>query len=130
LNSTDGERLNEIAELLRELLKWSKLERMPRLRTVLEQNLRNNDEMLAFELSDGTRSSRDVAALLGVDHKKVLRYWEKWNKLGIVEKSGHHQGRYEHVCALEEVGMEPPQLERQESQGRDNEKGGENVGRE
>jgi len=98
--------LKEIASTLKELLKWSKFAGMQQLRNVLSQNLRNDTEMLIYELSDGTRGARDIAGAVGISHPTVLSYWKKWSKVGIVEPSPSFQGRYQRICSLEEVGLE------------------------
>jgi len=102
--------LKEIASTLRELLKWSRFAGMQQLRNVLSQNLRNEIEMLIYELSDGARGARDVAGAVGISHPTVLAYWKKWSKVGIVEPSPSFQGRYQRICSLEEVGLEAPPM--------------------
>jgi len=104
--------LKEIASTLKELLKWSRFAGMQQLRNVLSQNLRNNTEMLIYELSDGARGARDVAGAVGISHPTVLAYWKKWSKVGIVEPSPSFQGRYQRICSLEEVGLEMPPMPR------------------
>ncbi len=84
---------------------------MQQLRSILEQNLKTEAERLVYELSDGNRSTREIAVLVGLGSKTTVSvYWEKWTKLGIVQESGTHEGRYERVCSLGEVGMELPKL--------------------
>jgi len=102
------EALREIASTLKELLRWSRFSGMQQLKNVLSQNLKNDTEMLVYELSDGSRGARDVAAATGVSHQTVLNYWKKWSKIGIAEPSSSFQGRYQRICSLEEVGLEVP----------------------
>ena len=106
------ETFREIASTLKELLKWSRFSGMQQLRNVLSQNLKNDSEMLIYELSDGSRGARDVAGAVGVSHQTVLNYLKKWNKVGIVEPSPNFQGRYQRICSLEEVGLEVPLMPR------------------
>jgi hypothetical protein len=100
----------EITQLLRELVRWSKFEGVPKLRAILEQNLRSDKEKIIYELSDGERSTRDITKVVGGSHETIRRYWEKWSKLGIVDESHGQEGRFRHICSLEEVGMEVPQM--------------------
>jgi transcription initiation factor TFIIIB Brf1 subunit/transcription initiation factor TFIIB len=102
--------VEEMLILLRELVKWSKFESIPKLRTVLEQNLTNDKEKIIYEFSNGERSTRDVAKVADVSHVTVQNYWEKWSKLGIVDKSEKYEGRYRHICSLEEVGLTVPEV--------------------
>jgi hypothetical protein len=103
--------LVEIAGTLKELLKWSRFAGMQQLRNVLSQTLKTDTEKLIYEFSDGTKGAREVAgaARLG-SHATVLTYWKKWSKVGIVEPSPTHHGRYQRICSLEEVGLEVPQM--------------------
>ena|SRR2546430_15544705 len=103
--------VKEMLTLLRELVKWSKFESIPKLRIVLEQNLPGSKEKMIYELSDGERSTRDIARMVGVSHQTVANYWEKWSKLRIMDKSDTREGRSRQICSLEEVGLEAPEAE-------------------
>ena len=109
--------VQEIIRLLRDLVRWSKFESIPKLRAVLEQNLPNDKEKIIYEFSNGERSMRDVAKVADVSHVTVQNYWEKWSKVGIVDKSETYEGRYKRVCSLEEVGLEVPEVKEASQQG-------------
>ena len=101
----------DIANTLRELLKWSKFAGMQQLRNVLSQTLKTDTEKLIYEFSDGIKGAREVAGVARVgSHATVLAYWKKWSRVGIVEPSSTHHGRYQRICSLEEVGLEAPQM--------------------
>ncbi|MGB9960289.1 MAG: hypothetical protein ACPLKQ_07210 [Candidatus Bathyarchaeales archaeon] len=103
--------LKSIESKLDQLLRWTRFAGMQQLRTILTQNLTRDIEMLIYELSDGERSTREIAALVGIkSHVRVADYWKKWSKLGIVEPSGKYPGRYRRVCSLEEIGLTVPSL--------------------
>jgi len=103
--------LKEIASTLKELLKWSRFAGMQQLRNVLSQTLKTETEMLIYELSDGTRGTREVASAAGIgSNATVAAYWRKWSKVGIVEPSPTYQGRYQRICSLEEVGLTVPPM--------------------
>lgn len=106
------DKLSEIAATLKELLKWTRFAGMQQLRTILTQNLTTDAELLIFELSDGERTTREVARLAGIgSHATVANYWKKWGKLGIVEPSQKRQGRFQRICSLEEVGLTVPAMQ-------------------
>lgn len=112
------ETLKDIAMTMKELLKWMRFAGMQQLRTILSQNLKTDVEMLVYELSDGTRSTRDIARLAGLgSHATVTVYWKRWSKLGIIESSPKFQGRYQRICSLEEVGLTVPPMPQQAEQG-------------
>lgn len=104
------EKLDEIATLLKELVKWSKFSGKQHLKKLLEDSLRKDAEKIVYEYSDGERSARDLEKLSGVSRTSVTNYWKKWVKLGIVEESKKFTGRMQHICSLEEVGIEIPSL--------------------
>lgn len=111
MNHLSEATLKEIASTLNELLKWTKFAGMQQLRNILVQQLKADTEMLVYELSDGSRGTRDIAKLAGIrSNKTIAVYWKKWSKIGIVEPSKKFQGRYQRICSLEEVGLTIPQL--------------------
>jgi hypothetical protein len=107
--------LKNIDYKLDQLLKWTRFAGMQQLRTILSQNLTTDTEMLIYELSDGERSTREIAGLSGVgSNATVANYWRKWSKLGIVEPSEKRQGRFKRICSLEEVGLTVPPISQAE----------------
>lgn len=111
VNLLSEQTLKEIAATLKELLKWSKLAGIQQLRNVLAHNLKTDIEMLIYELSDGSRGTREIARLAGIgSNSTVANYWRKWSKVGIVEPSEKFPGRYQRICSLEEVGLTVPQV--------------------
>lgn len=103
--------LKSIESKLDNILRWIRFAVMQQLRSILMQNLTRDIEMLIYELSDGERSTREIAALLGIkSHVTIANYWKKWSKLGIVEPSEKYQGRFKKICSLEEVGLSVPSL--------------------
>jgi hypothetical protein len=103
--------LKNIESKLDQLLMWTRFAGMQQLRTILAQNLTKDLEMLIYELSDGERSTREIAELSGVgSNATVTNYWRKWSRLGIVEPSEIRQGRFRRICSLEEVGLTAPPI--------------------
>lgn len=82
---------------------------MQQLKSILSQSLKSDTEKIIFELSDGSRGTREIAALAGLgSNATVAAYWKKWSRLGIVEPTEKYQGRYERICSLEQVGLDVP----------------------
>ena len=103
--------LKSIEGKLDQLLKWTRFAGMQQLRTILAQNLTTDTEMLIYELSDGERGTREVAAVSGVgSNATVANYWRRWSRLGIVEPSERRQGRFRRISSLEEVGLTVPPM--------------------
>ena len=101
--------LKSIERKMDELVKWTKFAGIQQLRTILIQNLQTDTEMLIYELSDGERTTREIARLANVgSNATITNYWRRWNKLGIVEPSQTRKGRFQNICSLEEVGLAVP----------------------
>jgi hypothetical protein len=101
--------LRSIEVKLDQLLKWTRFASLQQVRNLLTQNLTNDKELLVYELSDGERTTREIAKLANIGSiSTIVGYWKKWSKLGIVEPSQKRQGRYQHFCSLEEVGISIP----------------------
>jgi hypothetical protein len=103
--------LRNIDAKLGQLLKWTRFAASQQIKNIIIHNLTNESQMLIYEYSDGTRGTREIAELAGIkSNQTVANYWKKWSSLGIVEPSPKHQGRYQRVCSLEEVGLPIPPL--------------------
>jgi hypothetical protein len=109
--SGELEVLKSIENKLNQLLKWTRFAGLQQLRNVLTQNLTTDKELLIYELSDGERTTRDIATIVRVgSNATIASYWKKWSKLGIVEPSQKRQGRFQRICSLEEVGLTIPPI--------------------
>ena len=101
--------LREIESKLGQLLKWARFAGMQQLRDILAENLDDDTLMLIYEYSDGERSTREIAKLVGVkSNRTVSNYWTKWRALSIVEPSPKREGRFQRICSLEAVGLTVP----------------------
>ncbi len=103
--------LEGIAKSLKELVVWTKFAGMQQLRVILTQAIKTDSESLVFELSDGSRGTREVAELAGLgSNSTVASYWKRWSKQGIVVPTPGFEGRFQRICSLEEVGLAVPDL--------------------
>lgn len=104
-----------IVDLLKEILKWTRFQGMLRVKDVLLDTLKKDEEKIAYESSDGRRGSREVAKLAGVSHQTVVNYWKKWATLGIVEPIKAPGGiRYKRSFSLSDFGIEVPKIKTKE----------------
>ncbi len=100
-----------IESKLDELLKWTRISSILQIKPFISKNLETDIETAIYELSDGSRSTRDIAKILeGISHTTVFNYWKKWANLSIVEPSTTYQGRYQKICSLAEVGIPVPPI--------------------
>lgn len=75
---------NEL-DVLREILKWTKVTSIPHVKKLLEETLESDQEKLAYHLSTGL-TTREISSQVGKDFSTIANWWDRWNKLGIVEK--------------------------------------------
>lgn len=95
----------------KEQFKWTKLLGMGQLKSIFEQNLRDDSEKLVYELSDGERSIRDIEKITNVSRTKIATLWKKWFNMGIMEKSTKYEGkRMKRSFSLSDVGIDIPQM--------------------
>lgn len=109
--SMSEEILQKIARIGEEQLRWTKLSGMAQLKSIFEQNLKDDSEKLVYELSDGERSIRDIEKITNVSRTKVATLWKKWFNIGIMEKSIKYEGkRMQRSFSLADVGMDIPRM--------------------
>lgn len=99
----------EVKDVLKEILKWTKFEGMRKVKQVLESTLDTDTKKLIYELSNG-KSSPEIAEMVGVDPMTVRNYWKDWVILGITEICQGYRRRYCRVFSLKEVGIEVPAM--------------------
>jgi DNA-binding transcriptional MocR family regulator len=98
-----------VVELLSEILRWTKVGVL-NLRETLTQELTSDKHRLVYELSDGIRSSRDIASISGVSFVTVAAWWRRWAELGFVDPSPKFQGRVQRLCSLRLLGISIPEV--------------------
>ncbi len=88
--------------------RWLRLLGLQALRPLLQETLRTDKQKLAFELSDGQRSVREVARLAGIGIGTVSRMWAQWIASGICVEAAAAPGRAEHLASLSQLGTSMP----------------------
>ncbi len=87
-------------EVLLEELKnqtvWLKTIALLGLRPILQEELKLQESRKVYGLSDGKRTTREIAKTIGVSHSKIERMWNRWASLGIVTP-GKRRGRYKRI---------------------------------
>ena len=104
-------RINELIEILREILKWTKFAGAREVRNILLTALDTEQKRLIYHLSDGNRGSVEIAKAANVGDSTVRRYWGLWARQGIVELLKVRGGeRYKKSFELEDFGFIIPQV--------------------
>jgi len=104
-----------LIEKLDELIFWTKLSVLPTIKKVIVDNLRSDVDKLVYELSDGKRSTREIANIISKKGKKIsyvtiANMWKKWAILNIVMPT-KRKGRYKKIISLESLGIKVPKIE-------------------
>ena len=101
------EQFDKITELLEEILKWTRLEGTQKAKATLTELLKTDNEKAIYENSDGKKTSREIAAIIGVSHVTVINYWKRWSRYGIVKEVSARGGtRFKKVFSLSDFGIE------------------------
>ena len=101
---------NEVKELLKEILKWTKFQGIQKVKSVLETTLDDNVKKLIYHMSNGD-DSKSIASKAKVSDQTVRNYWKRWAVLGIIEPYPKYKGRYWKLFSLEEFGIALPEIE-------------------
>ncbi len=51
---------------------------------------------------------------INLTHATVANMWKRWAILGIVEPSERYQGRFKKITSLESLGVELPEMQKEE----------------
>ena len=103
-----------LSEKLDELIFWTRLSALPAFRALVVDSLREDVDKFVYELSDGERSTREIAQIVSrrgrrITHATVANMWRKWSLMNLVMPAGR-RGRYKRVVSLESLGIEVPPI--------------------
>lgn len=107
-----------LSEKLDELIFWTRFSALPTFIALLKNELRDDVDKLIYELSDGERSTREIAGLISkggrrVTHATVANMWQKLSIMNLVMPA-RRKGRFRRVVPLESIGIEIPHSRAQE----------------
>lgn len=101
---------DRMIELLEELVKWTRVTSIPSVKKLLLEILTSPEEKIAYQSSNGKRTSREVSRQANASHKTVAKWWRNWIKTGIAEsisvKGGGRRARK--IFSLDDFGIEVP----------------------
>jgi len=80
---------------------------------ILRNSLRDDIDKLVYELSDGERTTREIAQKVTesgrkISHVTVANMWEKWQLQNLVLEA-NRKGRFKRIISLESIGMKIPE---------------------
>ena len=96
-------------KLLKELVKWTKVTSIPKVRELLLSILDSPEKMVAYQASDGERTSKEVGDQAHVSQPTISKWWKKWLIAGIAEPISVRGGeRAKRSFSLDDFGIEVP----------------------
>ena len=102
---------DEIIELLQELVKWTKFQAWGKVKDVLLSVLDDDEKKKIYNLSNGELSSRIIAEKVSTSRSTIIKNWNNWAKLNIVEPISVQRGnRYKKMFNLEDFGITIPKI--------------------
>ncbi len=94
---------DRMVELVEELVAWTKFANQEALITVWRKVLSDEKHLVAYELTDGTRTQREVAEGSGLSQPTISSLWQGWRRTGLArELSG---GKVRHLARPSDFGM-------------------------
>ena len=100
---------DRMIELLEELVKWTRVTSFPKVKELLIGILTSPEEKVAYQSSDGGKTSREVADIANVSQPTISKWWKAWIKAGIAEPVSVQRGeRARRIFSLEDFGIEVP----------------------
>lgn len=78
----------EIKELLAQMVMWTQFANRRAILETWDSVLSDDLHLLAYELSDGSRTQTQVANESGLSQPTLSGLWTKWKRLGIARNQG------------------------------------------
>lgn len=94
--------------LLAEQLRWLRAAALPSVRETIRTALKTSQQCSAYELCDGSKTSREVAAAVGVSPAAVTAWTQRWRNLGIAHETAEKKISHLVSLATLELPLEVP----------------------
>ena len=92
----------ETKGLLRDILRWQKLQGIKILRESIPSILDSEEKKLVYEMADGKNSIKEVQAKAKIATGTIHKWWNGWLAQGILEKKGQ---KYQKIISLKELSI-------------------------
>lgn len=113
---------DRMIELLDELVKWTKVTSIPKVKELLLEILASPEERIAYQSSDGEKTCAHVAKQANSATGTISGWWKKWIKAGIAEPISVRRGtRAKRVFSLYDFGIEVPDIAKSALRGNEEE---------
>lgn len=110
---------DETNKILKDILKWQRLQGMQILRDLLPKSLDTPDKESVYEMTDGENRIKDIQKKIKIATGTVHAWWNLWLAQGIITKEGT---KYRKLISLKELGIEIKTLKKQKEKESDKQK--------
>lgn len=101
----------EILKTLDEIRKWVRFSGWNNVKNVLTEALNELEKIVAYSMTDGKTSIRDINSKIGRSFGTVQGWWKDWAQIGIVETFEYGRGtRAVALFKLDEFGIPIPNI--------------------
>jgi hypothetical protein len=94
---------DRVEELLEELVAWARFANRQSLVSTLRATLSDDRHFAAYDLTDGTRTQRQIANETGLGQSTVSGLWVRWRRMGLAREK---HGTVAHLVKPSDVGLE------------------------
>jgi CRP-like cAMP-binding protein len=95
---------NEMLNVLKEILKWTKIQALPSTRDTLRASLTDSSHRRLYQALDGRKTQKELASSCGLAQPSVSRLVSAWQRTGIAEEIS--PGKYRKSFDLVDLGIE------------------------
>jgi hypothetical protein len=91
---TNPEETLGVEQLLAEQLRWLRAAALPSVRETVCAALKTSDQRRAYELCDGSRTGKEIAAAVGVTPTAITQWTKRWRNLAIADETAEKKIRH------------------------------------
>jgi len=102
---------NESVLLLKEILKWIRIQAAPSVRSTLDSALTSSAHRKLYQALDGKKKQDALSKVGGFSQARVSQLLSAWQRSGVVEQTA--PGKYTRLFDLEELGISVEKLARE-----------------
>ena len=84
---------------------WLRVLALQAIKDSIIKELKSEQDKKIYELSDGQKTTREIAKEVGCSHVKVATVWNKWASAGLVMPSESRKGRFKKIVTLGDLGI-------------------------
>src|SRR4030042_3572156 len=111
MNKDENKEFKEMADSIKEILRWFKFANIDKAKSVLVSTLAEPRKIQAYHLSNGKNTLQTIGNQVGVNKDVLNGWWKTWNGLGITEPVSAKGGsRAKKVFELADFGITVPKI--------------------